>query len=242
MRLVAFSDTHNKHKQITLPECDIAIFAGDATSYGYKDEVQRFLKWYNSQSQCKHKIFIAGNHDRSFDVNFIAEYEKDLENFDRNKAKGKPGWLLEFLDRYNDVIYLENSDTIIEGVKIWGSPITPRFGKRWAFNADRFNDIQYYWDKIPDDTDIVVTHGPTYGKLDYVPEDGEFTGCLALDERLRVLKPSVFICGHIHSGRGIYMGTDTFYINASIMDNSYEKQGEPMIFKYDVEKKRIDIS
>jgi 3',5'-cyclic AMP phosphodiesterase CpdA len=75
MRITFISDTHNKHKQVKLPECDIAIFAGDATSVGHKHEVESFLKWYSKQDQCKHKIFIAGNHDRSFDVKFFYRYE-----------------------------------------------------------------------------------------------------------------------------------------------------------------------
>jgi hypothetical protein len=43
LKICVFSDTHNKYTGLELPQCDIAIFAGDATGVGYKHEVQHFL-------------------------------------------------------------------------------------------------------------------------------------------------------------------------------------------------------
>jgi len=244
MKIVTFSDTHNKHRQVKLPECDIAIFAGDATSVGYKHEVESFLKWYAKQDQCKHKVFIAGNHDRSFDVKFFYRYE-DHDLIKQNFEKGKPGWLLDLLEKHDvvsGVKYLENSSVILEGIKIWGSPITPSFYRdNWAFNADRNEEIQAYWKGIPSDANIIVTHGPVYGKLDYVPEDQQYAGCVDLKARVEEISPMMFVSGHIHSGRGMMTTEKTLYVNASILDNSYEKQGEPYTFKVDVEKMMIDF-
>jgi Icc-related predicted phosphoesterase len=244
MKIAVFSDTHNKHKQVTLPECDIAIFAGDATSVGQKHEVESFLNWYGKQYQCKHKVFIAGNHDKSFDKKFYRNFE-DHDLFKENEHLGKPGWLVDMLERARVVLnvqYLENQSSIIEGIKIWGSPITPSFYKQyWAFNADRNEEVRSYWDKIPQDTNIVVTHGPVHGKLDYIPESGEYVGCVDLKSKIEEIKPMMFICGHIHSGRGVYNTDKTLYVNSSIMDNAYNKQGEPMVFKINVDKMYVDF-
>lgn len=244
MKVVTFSDTHNKHKKVALPECDIAIFAGDATSLGYKHEVESFLNWYGNQHQCKHKVFIAGNHDKSFDKRFFTQYE-DHDLFKENEHLGKPGWLVDMLDRARlifQVYYLENSSITLEGIKIWGSPITPSFYRQyWAFNADRNEEIQAYWNKIPSDTNIVVTHGPVHGKLDYIPESGEYVGCVDLKAKIEEISPMMFVCGHIHSGRGIYNTEKTLYVNPSILDNSYEVQGDPMSFKIDTDKMCIDF-
>lgn len=244
MKIAVFSDTHNKHKQIELPECDIAIFAGDATSVGHKHEVESFLNWYGKQYQCKHKVFIAGNHDKSFDKRFFTQYE-DHDLFKENEHLGKPGWLVEMLDRARimfQVHYLENSSITLEGIKIWGSPITPSFYRQyWAFNADRNEEIQSYWNQIPSDANIVVTHGPVRGKLDYIPESNEYVGCVDLKAKIEEVNPMLFVCGHIHSGRGVFRTDNTFYVNPSIMDNAYNKQGDPMIFNVDVDKMVIDF-
>jgi Icc-related predicted phosphoesterase len=245
MKIAVFSDTHTKHKQVELPECDIAIFAGDFTSVGHKHEVESFLNWYGKQYQCKQKVFIAGNHDKSFDKKFFHSFE-DHDLFKQNEPLGKPGWLIDMLDRARVVFniqYLENSSVMLEGLKIWGSPITPSFFRQyWAFNADRNEEIQSYWNKIPKDANIIVTHGPVHGKLDYIPESSEYVGCVDLKAKIEEINPMMFICGHIHSGRGIYNTDKTLYVNASIMDNQYNKQGEPMLFNVDVDKLRVDFS
>ena len=38
----------------------------------------------------------------------------------------------------------------------------PVFGN-WGFNIERGDPIQKKWDMIPDDTDILITHGPPIG-------------------------------------------------------------------------------
>ena len=43
------------------------------------------------------------------------------------------------------------------GLKIYGSPWQPEFGG-WAFNVKRGNDILKKWNKIPTDTDILISY------------------------------------------------------------------------------------
>ena len=244
MKVACFSDTHGKHKDITLPECDLAIFSGDLSSVGHKHEVESFLNWYNKQTQCTHKVFIAGNHDKSFDSRFFYKYE-DHDMYEQNFHLGKPGWLVDMITRSKEVYnthYLENTSVIIEGLKIWGSPITPSFYREyWAFNADRGEEIQSYWNQIPSDTDIIVTHGPVYGALDYIPESREFVGCKDLKEKVDEVEPILFVCGHIHSGRGTRLAKKTAYVNASVLDNKYEMVGDPILLDVDVDNFKVQI-
>ena len=71
MRIVAISDTHNRHQSLVLPEGDMLIHAGDVSSQGKQSQVEDFLKWFSKQD-FKYKIFIAGNHDFFFE-NDVAE-------------------------------------------------------------------------------------------------------------------------------------------------------------------------
>jgi len=155
--ITAISDTHNKHKQLNgkLPGGDILIHSGDISSLGRKHEVQSFVEWFNGINNYTHKIFIAGNHDMSFDRekllrDKLAHFEGRTE-YDTECAEGKPDWLKELLGihLHPNVFYLENSSIDIEGIKIWGSPYSPTFGYGWGFNVDRGYDAAQIWNQIP---------------------------------------------------------------------------------------------
>ncbi|HND88343.1 MAG TPA: metallophosphatase domain-containing protein, partial [Saprospiraceae bacterium] len=147
MRLVFISDTHSQHGSLQVPEGDVLLHCGDFSKRGELDEVGRFLEWFGAQPHL-YKVLIAGNHD------FLAEEQPDV--FASLVPEG--------------VIYLNDSGCRIEGVHIWGSPIQPWFFD-WAFNRRRGPDIRRHWDLIPEDTDILLTHGPPYGILDEVVRD-----------------------------------------------------------------------
>jgi predicted phosphodiesterase len=222
-----FSDTHNKHKQIKLPACDIAICAGDFTSLGYKHEVQAFLHWYSKQIQCLFKLFIVGNHDRAFDPKFNGELYSDK-------------WLVDELALYLNLIYLENTSATILGLKIWGSPYTSNFHPDlWAFNKARGVEINEVWKLIPLDTDIVVTHGPAAYILDYVEQNQMYAGDEGLRYKIEEIKPKIHVFGHIHLESAklehkIDNYKDTMYINASVVNNAYNVIAEPVLIKLEV--------
>lgn len=199
MRVVCISDTHELHRKITVPDGDLLIHAGDITWTGAPRAVNDFVDWFINQPH-KHKIFIAGNHDFYFQT-----------------ARG-----FNFTD-----FYLENQATKIEGLKVWGSPITPTF-EDWAFMKDRGDMINAVWKKIPMDTDILITHGPPYGILDMI--DGKSVGCydLLVHSSLRVA-PKLHVFGHIHGGYGIRKEENTTYVNASICDEDYKPVNAPIV-------------
>ena len=88
-----------------------------------------------------------------------------------------------------NAIYLEDSGVVIDGLKFWGSPWTPEFFD-WAFNARRGLQLFDKWQKIPLDTDVLITHGPPAGILDLVvTRQGEAqVGCNDLLRRIHELK------------------------------------------------------
>ena len=111
----------------------------------------------------------------------------------------------------------------------------------WAFNRDRGEDIKQYWDNIPNNTDVLITHGPPYGYCDEAYRVGfditEHVGCKdLLDATLRIA-PKLHIFGHIHySGQQQYIGPKTTYANVSMLNEAYLVWGKPTIFDIDNDK------
>lgn len=247
MRITHISDTHNKHNQLNglLPGGDLLIHSGDISSLGRKSEVNRFVNWFNDINHYTHKIFIAGNHDMTFDREILlrdklAHFEGKTE-YDTECAEGKPEWLEELLGihLHPNVYYLENSFVILDDIKIWGSPITPSFGYGWAFNKDRGYDINQIWNGIPNDTDIVITHGPIHSYCDRTDRGGLNVGCEQLYHRLNEVKPQLHFSGHIHEAYG-YRNTKWGYaFNGCNCDLSYLVNNKPMTFDYDFLKRDI---
>jgi Icc-related predicted phosphoesterase len=211
-----------------LPDADLLIHAGDLTGQGLKHEVQDVLKWFKTiKDRYTNIVFIAGNHDRTFDGPKFGDY--NIYDDIQEGPKEKPEWLREALDLLpSNVHYLENNSVTIEGLKIWGSPATPWFhGDRWGFNKLRGEEIDAVWNKIPMDTDIIVTHGPVAYKLDYVAHDGHYAGCEHLRQRVQSIKPILHISGHIHECYGYDYDEHTHYFNASICNHQYEPLNRP---------------
>lgn len=200
-RIIALSDTHGLHGKVKVPDGDLLIFAGDLMNSGYDyRDIKDFSDWFSSFPHSK-KIFIAGNHDRMF------EERKD--------------YALSFFPK--DIVYLENSSCIYNGLKIYGSPQTPEFCN-WAFNVPRGERIKQYWDMIPSDTNILVSHGPPYGILDQVDNrhyKGHF-GCEELAKAINRVNPKICLFGHIHGGHGHESNPgNTEYYNISVCDERY---------------------
>ena len=215
MKITMLSDTHNKHKQVTLdlPGGDLLVHSGDISSMGYEHEIREFCKWFNGIEGYTHKVFIAGNHDWGFQ-----------DNVDKVK---------EILDFYTGITYLQDSELVIDGIKIYGSPWQPWFYD-WAFNLPRKGPgIMSKWQAIPADTDILITHGPPNKILDYVVRDAFYAGCEELLERVMEIKPKVNVFGHIHQGYGSIRVNDIEFINASVLNEAYNYANLPVDVEYD---------
>jgi len=185
------------------------IHAGDISNKGAVGEVEDFLDWYKSLN-FKYKIFIAGNHD--FFLERASQYE--IESMIPK-----------------ELIYLNDSGTTIEGIKIWGSPVQPWFYD-WAFNRKRGEEIRKHWDLIPQNNDILITHGPPHNILDNTIS-GEHAGCEDLLETVKNIKPKIHVFGHIHEDYGMKEVANTTYINASVLDIRYRLVNPPIEIEYD---------
>lgn len=210
MKIWFISDTHTKHQDLIIEDVDMVIHSGDVSSSKDNDknrlEVINFLEWYRSL-KIKHKILISGNHDTSI---------SDL--FKNNK------------ELFLGIDYLEHHSINIEGINIFGSPYTPKFGHDWAFNLGE--EIEEYWLNIPKDTDILVTHGPPKGILDLTKFDSRAgadgksfyqCGCKFLLNQVKIIEPKYHVFGHIHteeecpnSGMLKIQNLKTTFINASV--------------------------
>ena len=228
MKITFISDTHNKHSQVTssLPGGDLLIHAGDMSSMGRRNEVQQFLEWFNGLDNYTHKIFIAGNHDWGF--------------------QNEPKMCQEQLDFYNKVTYLQDNLEVIgddyeTAVKVYGSPWQPEF-YNWAFNLPRMGqELESKWNDIPMNTDILVTHGPAWGQLDTVAGQGVPLGCELLAERIKVVKPKIHVCGHIHTGYGYKFVDGTHYFNAAVLDERYTFNQKPMTVEWNPETNELEF-
>jgi Icc-related predicted phosphoesterase len=192
-------------------DTDLLIHAGDLSSSGKPAELENFLQWYDALP-IPNKVFVAGNHD------FLPE-----------KA---PSVFKAILDNFPNLIYLENEEVSINNIKIWGSPITPFFFN-WAFNRQRGQDIRRCWEAIPEDIDILVTHGPPLGFGDRTIR-GELVGCKDLLEIVEKVKPKYHTFGHIHEGYGQYENAATTFINASVLNQRYELVNAPVSIDFEI--------
>lgn len=195
---------------------DLLIVTGDLTASDQVIQYGHLGAWLDRQRYRK-KILIAGNHDCYFERKGF-EFIKDV---------------YEMID----VEYLCDSGTEFEGLKMWGSPWTPTFCN-WSFMLPRGAELKAKWDLIPDDIDILVTHGPAYGILDEVSRNsrynlGKNTGCADLRNALERIKPKLHIFSHIHEhgGKQVLLkheGSNTLCVNCSIMNEDYDAVNKPV--------------
>ncbi len=209
MRLVCISDTHGDHTGLVLPEGDVLIHAGDLSAHGQRGETLGFMKWLGSRGFDK-TLCIAGNHDT------FMEQEPLLTR--------------QFADDHG-VELLNDSGIEWSGLKFWGSPITPRF-YNWSFMRDPGESINAHWRLIPDDTDVLITHGPPYRIMDVVLRadgQGEHAGCPSLLARVKDISPKAHIFGHIHECHGTLQQDGVTYYNVSTMNEHYKRTHLPVV-------------
>jgi Icc-related predicted phosphoesterase len=217
------------------PEVDILTISGDicpvhsshhpTTQYYWIEN--KFIPWcyelINSK-KTKHICFCGGNHD------FI--FEK----------------ILKFPETYHitwpdNVHYLCDSKIEIEGINIYGTPRTPIFGN-WAFMSSE-EVLSNYFSAIPNDLDILLSHGPAYGLNDTItqypigPSFGDpHIGSKSLKEHIKRVKCKWLISGHIHSANHniekYYYDHDNMEyincINVSLVDEEYVPIYSPFVF------------
>lgn len=237
IRFVCISDTHMSHRSLDalLPPGDVLLHGGDFCRDGTLAEVQDFGQWLASLPY-DHKIVIAGNHDLCLDRSFceLAGLPPDMPEAARRALLEPTG-----IDIQGSVVYLEDAEVDIQGLRIFGTPWQPRFGD-WAFMLSRGPSLDERWREIPSGIDVLLVHGPPLGRGDLCLPGKNRAGCANLlmhvQERLR---PAFCVSGHIHEGETMSSDGVTSFLNATSVADSAPYHRPPLVF--DMPVKRSDL-
>lgn len=200
LKITFISDTHGLHHKLEISDdTDILIHAGDFTNDG--KGVQNFASWFVKQ-KARHKVIISGNHDVFMDPNYepanVTSIREDLLKTFKN----------------NGIVYLEDSSTEIEGIKIYGTPWTALYThKAFQIVEEQLNEK---FRNIPDGLDVLISHSPPKGILDGPAN----AGSQSLANIVREKKPRIHVFGHIHAGhlqmKDQSEKNGTYFMNAAI--------------------------
>lgn len=240
--IVHISDTHGKHKELQIPQCDLLVATGDYGGRTSLADMLDFLEWLHFQPARK-KIFIAGNHDHvlsktpcpSENTGVVARMVH-LQHYNA---------LMANIAKYPDIKYLEDRTYVWEGLTIHGMPWSPEFHPdNWVYNATQ-HDMYKYLGRVPNNVDVLLSHGPAYGHMDLIPEaykahpsEDVHRGCPLLTSAIkrRFLNLKLFAFGHIHQAvKGTGLGSDNYgvrminisltrrllFSNGACVDNRY---------------------
>ncbi len=204
MRIVFVSDTHNRLGRIKVPDGDLLVHCGDFTMRteaktleAHLGQVERFNQDLGALPH-PFKVVVAGNHDTPFESN--PEEARAL---------------------LTNAVYLQDSLIELAGLRIYGSPWQPEY-RKWAFNLPRDSEeLAAVWRKVPDNIDILVTHGPPKGFLDRAPLWPTLGDALLRDRVLEV-RPKIHCFGHVHHSAGVLEHDGITFVNAATHNENYK--------------------
>ena len=118
--------------------------------------------------------------------------------------------------------YLSHSGVEIENIKFWGVPL---------FMGDTLQEgrIEQIMAQIPENTDVLISHSPPYGILDF--DDNINYGCPDLLKAVERINPRYHLFGHIHASHGIKKIGQTTFVNSAIMNEMYEFVNNPFLLE-----------
>lgn len=207
MRIWFISDTHGAHRDLDVPDVDMVIHCGDESNnrnpHQNHPHAFEFFRWYRNLP-IKHKVYVPGNHSTAVWFGLI-----------------DPG-------DFPEIKFLIHQFAEIGGLKIFGSPYTPTFGD-WAYMKKR-SQMAAVWESIPEEVDVLVTHGPPKGVLDLTTDLTDNrpvqVGCKSLMNAVLSVAPRIHAFGHIHDedtflNYGVLKRDLTTFVNCSCMDLKY---------------------
>ncbi len=205
LKIVCSADTHGMHRYLEVPDGDVFIFAGDMTEAGNEQSLIDFNEFLGALPH-KYKIIVDGNHDLA---------------------------PKKILDNITNAIYLQHDLLNIENLKIWGTSWS-----YWLKNqielTKKQQDLSIFWQTIPSNIDILITHFPPY-KIGDLTISGKHLGNRNLLDALKRIKTRYLIFGHIHEAYGVYKETfddfDITFINASAIRGFGTKLKTPIVFE-----------
>ena len=231
-RFVCVSDTHTREPGFTVEEkmnipeeFDYLLHGGDFSFSGKYVNIRKFNEWLGSLGG--EKIVIAGNHDITFHKEYYEKNWKRFHQTHRENIEETPASEL-----LTNCVYLQDDSHPIKfqenQLNVYGSPWQPEFCD-WAFNLDRGKECKEIWEKIPEETHILITHGPARnhgGQTNF----GVPAGCEDLLRKIEKVKPLVHVFGHIHEAYGVYENKNTIFINACNVNLKYNLVNPAIVF------------
>jgi Icc-related predicted phosphoesterase len=187
--LCIIADTHRKHREVTIPKCDILIHCGDFCSFEREDEktLQDVDSWF-AEAPAKHVVCIGGNHDFLLQSGAFS---------------------------FAHATFLEDRLMEVAGLSIYGSPWCPDLSGFAYYATDE--QLMERWSKIPSGVDILITHTPPCGVLDFPTSGNPHLGCPYLRKELRRIQPRMHVFGHVHASHGEHTEDGIRYVNAAVV-------------------------
>ena len=227
MKIVHISDTHSKHNNLNIPEnIDLLIFSGDWSRIGSSSDTENFFNWLISLNIPK-IVFIAGNHERTLDNDWIKNSHRTNSLVKKEIYKVKK--LIKSLP--NNITYLYEESINYMGYNIYGTPWSNMFPApyMWGFNWLTVNAEKESCYKIPKNTNILITHSPPFGILDYV--NTIHAGSNYLKEKILNNLPNLKLhCfGHLHQENNSDLNfniekiNNCLFSNGSVLNHNYEQ-------------------
>eukprot|EP01119_Soliformovum_irregulare_P018805 TRINITY_DN5832_c0_g1_i1.p1 TRINITY_DN5832_c0_g1~~TRINITY_DN5832_c0_g1_i1.p1 ORF type:complete len:210 (-),score=19.62 TRINITY_DN5832_c0_g1_i1:20-649(-) len=198
MKILCLSDTHGHHREISVPpSIDLVIHTGDFTKSGNKEHAIDFNEWLTTLAEDQ----------RIPSIVVIGNHE--------GSRLTPPSEITKLL---TTPTVLFQSEKVFSGLKFFGLMFF------WPIQEGTTNP---YFDQIPEDTQVLLTHGPPKGILD----DGK--GCPVLLKKIQEMKHlKLVVFGHIHGAHGMEVRDGVTYVNAAVcgtFEHRYEKQWEPIV-------------
>ncbi|RVU85596.1 metallophosphoesterase [Leucothrix sargassi] len=208
MKITIISDTHLDHEKLGVMSGDVLIHCGDMFDLFEWDsrDFKAMDDWFGKQ-QFDVILCVGGNHD--FDI------EKRLEDTPQP---------------FKNATFLCDETYEHNGVKFYGAPWVPELYRHAFFKEN--DELEVEWEKIPEDTDVLITHTPPIGTLDESSKGRSF-GCSYLAMHIDRVKPRLHCFGHIHASSGVLEKHGVTYINASMVNSDHQIIHEPYEFVYE---------
>jgi predicted phosphohydrolase len=206
MDLVILGDSHEQHRGVEVPAGDLLIFTGDFTMFSkHLSAIEDFNDWLGELPH-PWKLVIPGNHE------FFLESDAGRRSLISNAT------------------VLIDEEITIDGLKIYGSPMTPLYGG--AFGKSSPVDRVRHWQRVPIDVNVLITHAPPYGILDRSPGQIERMGDPELMARVKDLPSLRLHCfGHVHGAYRRSEKDGVVFVNAALMGSLGDIDRAPVVLR-----------
>lgn len=183
VRIVHMSDTANflsaSNPTPFLPKGDILVHSGNFTLYGAKKEFEQFNVWLGLVApQFKFRVVVLGCRD-------VKEFGNNWDVMKRLLSNATHVLCHEF--------------EIIMGIRFYGSPWHWGHHKNYKVRAGAPASTSGRFEEIPEEVQVLVTHGAAYGVLD----NPTLPGSRELADGIRRSKPALHLHGHSKGAHGV---------------------------------------